>query len=82
MMWSMSSQHRDDPLTVRVPAELKAAATAELHERGGLHMRAFVAAALEALRADPEATLRHLAAHWPDDKPRGRPRHAESTDQG
>lgn len=72
-------QSRRQALTVRIPPELKTAALAELDTRG-LEQRAFVAAALEALRTDPDSTLRWLAAHWPADKPRGRPRRPSPED--
>ena len=76
----MSDNHVDPPLTVRVPADLKDAALAELDQRG-LAQGAFVVAALQALRTDPEATLRQLAAHWPPAKPRGRPRRERPDEQ-
>ena len=73
----MSSQHRDPALTVRPPAALRQAAARELEERN-LEVQAFVVACFKALVADPEAFLGELTAHWPDKKPRGRPR---KTDQ-
>ncbi|MHA4818768.1 hypothetical protein ACXZ65_30975 [Streptomyces aculeolatus] len=37
-------------------------------------MRAFVVACLAALVADPDRFLAQLDSHWPEQKPRGRPR--------
>jgi hypothetical protein len=37
-------------------------------------MQAFVVACLTALVADPDGFLVQLAGHWPEEKPRGRPR--------
>ncbi|MEU6965109.1 hypothetical protein [Streptomyces chrestomyceticus] len=67
----MSSQHRDPAMTVRPPAALKAAAETALGDR---EMRAFVVACLAALVADPDRFLAQLDEHWPEEKPRGRPR--------
>ncbi|MFI6771171.1 hypothetical protein [Streptomyces sp. NPDC050355] len=73
----MSSQHRDPPLTVRPPADLKAEAQAALAARD-LEVRAFVVACLNALVADPDQFLSELGTHWPERKPRGRPPKATS----
>jgi hypothetical protein len=67
----MSSQHRDPALTVRPPADLKAAAQEALR---GREMQAFVVACLTALTADPDGFLARLEDHWPARKPLGRPR--------
>jgi hypothetical protein len=72
-IFAMSSQHRDPGLTVRPPADLKAAAQDALRARGR-ETRGFVVACLAALVADPDAFLDQLTEHWPADKPRGRPR--------
>ncbi|MFE7958652.1 hypothetical protein [Streptomyces sp. NPDC057413] len=74
----MSSQHRDPALTVRPPADLRQAATRELNERN-LEVQAFVVACFKALVAEPEQFLEELTAHWPEKKPRGRPRKADQT---
>lgn len=74
----MSSQHREPALTVRPPADLRQAATRELNERN-LEVQAFVVACFKALVADPERFLEGLTAHWPEKKPRGRPRKADQT---
>jgi hypothetical protein len=68
----VSSQHADQPLTVRAPKTVIAPAKAVLrsHDR---EMRAFVVACLTALVADPDATLAQLDEYWPSRKPRGRP---------
>lgn len=71
----MSSQHRDPGMTIRPPAELKAAAQTALGDR---EMRAFVVACLAALVADPDRFLAGLDAYWPEKKVRGRPRKAAS----
>lgn len=47
--------------------------TGELNERN-LEVQAFVVACFHALLADPEGFLGKLSEHWPDKKPRGRPR--------
>jgi hypothetical protein len=74
----MSSQHRDPALTIRPPADLRQAAARELNERN-LEVQAFVVACFTALVADPEQFLEELTAHWPDKKPRGRPRKTDET---
>lgn len=74
----MSSQHRDPALTIRPPADLRQAAARELNERN-LEVQAFVVACFKALVADPEKFLEDLTAHWPDKKPRGRPRKTDQT---
>lgn len=71
MIFPMSSQHRDPALTIRPPAELKAAAQTAL---AGREMRGFVVACLSALVSDPQGFLAQLEGHWPEKKPRGRPR--------
>ena len=68
----MSSQHRDPPLTVRPPADLKAEAQAALTARE-LELQAFVVACLAAVASDPDTFIESLGAHWPEKKPRGRP---------
>lgn len=75
-MPTASNRHLDPALTVRPPAQVKADAQAVLRERG-LEMRAFVTACLVAVAADPDRMLQQLAAHWPDDKPKGRPRRSQ-----
>ncbi|MEV5784564.1 hypothetical protein AB0L42_26675 [Streptomyces sp. NPDC052287] len=67
-----SSRHRDPALTVRPNAALKAAAQDALGQRGR-ETKAFVVACLNALVADPDAFLEHLAEHWPAESRRGRP---------
>ncbi|MGW1619941.1 hypothetical protein [Streptomyces sp. NPDC002172] len=57
--------------------DLRQAAARELSERS-LEVQAFVVACFNALVADPEGFLEELSEHWPDKKPRGRPR---KTDQ-
>jgi hypothetical protein len=74
-----SSRHADPALTVRPPAQVKADAQTVLRERG-LEMRAFVTACLAALAADPDQTLKQLTPHWPEDKPKGRPRRPRADD--
>ncbi|MEU8718237.1 hypothetical protein [Streptomyces sp. NPDC048663] len=69
----MSSQHREPALTIRPPADLRKAVSGELNERN-LEVQAFVVACFNALLADPEGFLGELSEHWPDKKPRGRPR--------
>ncbi|WP_211265823.1 hypothetical protein [Actinacidiphila oryziradicis] len=69
----MSSQHRDPPLTVRPPADVKTQAQAVLNARN-LEVQAFVVACLSALAATPDQFLAGLKPHWPEQKPRGRPR--------
>lgn len=79
----MSSQHREPALTVRPPSDLRQAVTRELNERN-LEVQAFVVACFKALMADPEGFLGELTGHWPDKKPRGRPRKTDQarTDAG
>ncbi|MFF4787889.1 hypothetical protein ACFY3E_42060 [Streptomyces griseorubiginosus] len=72
----MSSQHRDPALTIRPPADLRQAVTGQLNERN-LEVQAFVVACFNALMADPDGFLGDLSEHWPDKKPRGRPRKAD-----
>jgi hypothetical protein len=72
-MLRVSSDHADPALTVRPPAEVKARAQAELAARGR-GLRGFVTACLAALVAEPDRLLALLDAHWPAEKPRGRPR--------
>lgn len=69
----MSSQHRNPPLTIRPPSELKTRATTALGDR---EMQAFVVACLTALVDDPDGFLARLEDHWPPETPRGRPRKA------
>ena len=72
MILYMSSQHADQALTVRPPAEVTEQAKAILGDRN-LEIRSFVTACLAALAADPDGFLEGLTNHWPPEKPRGRP---------
>ena len=73
MILGMGSQHADPALTVRPPAEVKAAAQAILDQRD-LELRAFITACLSAIAAEPDRMLTLLAEYWPQAKRRGRPR--------
>jgi hypothetical protein len=73
MILCMGSQHADPALTVRPPAEVKAAAQAVLDERDR-EMRAFVTACLAGVAAEPDKMLKLLTRYWPAPKARGRPR--------
>ncbi|MGP3990800.1 hypothetical protein [Streptomyces sp. 3N207] len=77
----MSSQHRDPALTVRPPADLKEAAQSALSARD-IEIRAFVVACLKALVANPDQFLKVLTGHWPEKKPRGRPRRSSVATEG
>lgn len=73
----MSSQHADPALTVRLTGALKAQAQTVLDERHR-EMRGFVVACFTALTAAPDEFLAQLDPHWPDRKPRGRPRQSHT----
>lgn len=75
----MSSQHRNPPLTIRPPADLKAQATKALGER---QMQAFLVACLNALVDNPDSFLGSLTAHWPQEAARGRPRKTATPPRG
>ena len=70
MISSVSSQHRDPSLGVRVPGELKAATQQALGDR---ELRGFVLACCTALVADPPGFLAGLEEHWPPPNRIGRP---------
>lgn len=73
-IFSVATSHHTDPqLNVRPPAELLEQAKEVLSSRGH-EIRAFVVACMRALNADPDAFLALLGEHWPEPKPRGRPR--------
>ncbi|MBC3844559.1 hypothetical protein GXW82_43580 [Streptacidiphilus sp. 4-A2] len=72
MISSVSSQHRDPSMNVRVPGELKAATQQALGDR---ELRGFVLACCTALVADPPGFLAGLEEHWPPpNRSAGRPR--------
>jgi hypothetical protein len=70
MISFVSSQHRDPRMTVRVPADLKAATQQALGDR---ELRGFVLACCTALVADPQVFLAGLEEHWPPPSRIGRP---------
>ena len=70
MISSVSSQHRDPSMNVRVPGELKAATQQALGDR---ELRGFVLACCTALVADPPGFLAGLEEHWPPPNRIGRP---------
>ena len=67
----MPSQHAEPAHTIRADADLWSASQQALN---GREMRAFVVACLTALTIDGAALLAVVEPHWPDPKPRGRPR--------
>lgn len=71
----MPSQHANPALTVRPPADVKAAAQTELDDRGK-EMQAFVTACLAAVANEPDKMLSVVEKYWPAPRPRGRPRRA------
>jgi hypothetical protein len=75
MILAMPNVHANPGLTTRPPEEVQAAAKTALADRGH-HMEAFIAACLAALAANPDRFLAALARHWPEPRPRGRPKRA------
>lgn len=68
----MADNHKISGTTLRADPEEVAAA--KPHFPPGRSMEAFHRACLRAIAADPEQFLTTIKAHWPPEKPRGRPR--------
>jgi predicted GIY-YIG superfamily endonuclease len=72
------SRHANPGLTTRPPQGVQTVAKAALAERGR-EMEAFITACLTAFNANPDRFLADLARHWPEPRPRGRPKRATPT---
>lgn len=73
MILPMPNVHANPGLTTRPPREVRDTAKAKLSERGR-EVESFIHACLNALNANPDRFLAQLAEHWPEPRPRGRPR--------
>lgn len=68
-----ADRHANPKLTVRAPEQLRQAILDPLKQRG-LTAQDFMIACLAALVADPDRQIEAVAPHWPEPKPKGRPR--------